>query len=62
MAADAYDAEKGWEELDIGAAGMTESPRSLGLKEGAAIAFFVQGEKGFWVDVPDLSELYPEDE
>lgn len=63
---DSYDLSKGWEELDIGGTGITETPRSLGLKDAAAIAFSFEGEEGmdegekFWVEMPDLEELYPE--
>lgn len=64
---DAYDLSKGWEELDIGGTGIAETPRSLGLKDAAAIAFAFEGEEAtdegerFWVEMPDLEELYPED-
>jgi hypothetical protein len=51
--------------MDIGGTGIAESPRSLGLKEGAAIAFSFSGEQGegteFWVEMPNLEELYPEE-
>jgi hypothetical protein len=66
---DQYDLTKGWEELDIGVTGITESPRSLALKEGAPIAFRFIGEEDtdkddekFWVEMPNLEDLYPEDE
>ncbi|PBP18768.1 hypothetical protein BUE80_DR010435 [Diplocarpon rosae] len=64
---DAFDLEKGWEELDLTSAGLKETPKSLGITDGAQIAFaFVgdeAGEKGqFKVEVPNVAELYPNEE
>ncbi|KAK2625401.1 hypothetical protein QTJ16_004713 [Diplocarpon rosae] len=64
---DAFDLEKGWEELDLTTAGLTDTPKSLGIKDGAQIAFAFAGrearEKGqFEVEVPNVAELYPNEE
>ena len=42
---DSYEPEKGWTELATNPGDIRESPRSLGLKDGALIAFaFIEGE------------------
>jgi hypothetical protein len=62
---------KGWTELDtIGGGGIKECPKSLGVKDGSAIAFaFVTGDDaeekdgdGFWVEFSNVDELYPEED
>jgi hypothetical protein len=66
---DQYDPSKGWDELDTRGAGIKESPKSLGLKDGSklAMAFVEDGEDKeakelFYVEYPDVEALYPEDE
>lgn len=66
---DPYEPSKGWDELDIRAGGIKETPKSLGLKDGSKIAFaFTDGEEDkaakelFYVEYPDLEALYPEEE
>jgi len=68
---DQYDMSKGWTELDTTAGGeIRESPKSLGVKDGSAIAFaFVTGDDaeervgdGFWVEFSNVDELYPEED
>jgi len=67
---DTYDPSKGWDELNTRGAGMKESPRSLGLKDGSQIAFaFVDEDKEdkeakdlFHVEYSDVNALYPDDE
>jgi hypothetical protein len=67
---DIYDPTKGWDELNTGAGGMTESPRSLNLKDGSQIAFgFVDEDEEdkeakdlFHVEYSDVNALYPDDE
>jgi hypothetical protein len=46
--ADVYEPSKGWTELDTNAGGLKESPKSLGLKDGAivAFAFLPEGDVG----------------
>ncbi|KAH6711286.1 hypothetical protein BKA61DRAFT_577746 [Leptodontidium sp. MPI-SDFR-AT-0119] len=65
---DNYDLEKGWDELAISAAGLKESPKSLGLKDSAMIAFaFTDSEHWtktgeFHVEFSNVDELYPDEE
>ncbi|CAL3972339.1 hypothetical protein PZA11_004519 [Diplocarpon coronariae] len=64
---DPFDLEKGWEELDLTTAGLKETPKSLGIADGAQIAFAFASEetreKGhFKVEVPNVAELYPDEE
>ena len=65
---DVYDIEKGWEELNIAGTGLKETPKSLGLKDGAQLAFaFAESEVWtktgtFHVEYSNLDELYPEEE
>lgn len=60
--------EKGWEELAVASAGLKESPKSLGLKDGDQIAFAFADEENwvekreFQVDFSNVDELYPEEE
>ncbi len=66
---DSYDPSKGWDELNTGSGIINESPKSLGLKDGAKIAFAFVGEEEedkeakelFHVEYPNLDELYPEE-
>ncbi|KAF8848288.1 hypothetical protein BDZ45DRAFT_681340 [Acephala macrosclerotiorum] len=61
---DQYDLSKGWTELDIGGH-ITETPASLRLKDGAQLAFAFKWDEDampeFYVESPDLSELYGDD-
>jgi hypothetical protein len=66
---DPYELSKGWDELDTRGGGMKETPRSLGLKDGSKIAFaFAENDEDkeakelFYVEVPDVDALYPEDD
>jgi hypothetical protein len=63
---DVYETDKGWNEIATDDSGIKESPRSLGLKDGAAIAFaFTDGEEDnveFKVEWSSYEEQYPEDE
>jgi len=65
---DTYDLEKGWDELALSAAGLKETPKSLGIKDGAMLAFAFAdeecwAEKGeFDVQFSNVDELYPEEE
>lgn len=65
---DVFDLEKGWEELNISGAGLKETPKSLGLKDGAQLAFaFAESEAWtktgeFYVEFSNVDELYPEEE
>ncbi|KAH7319438.1 hypothetical protein BKA65DRAFT_465368 [Rhexocercosporidium sp. MPI-PUGE-AT-0058] len=65
---DNYDMDKGWDELAVSAAGLKESPKSLGLKDGAMIAFaFADSEHWtnngeFHVEFSNVDELYPDEE
>jgi hypothetical protein len=66
---DAYDPSKGWDELNTGIGIISETPKNLGLKDGAKIAFAFLGEEEpgkegkelFHVEYPNLDELYPEE-
>jgi hypothetical protein len=40
---DIYDPEKGWRELQL--TGAEDSPKSMAMKDGAAVAFKFRGEK-----------------
>ena len=48
MPIDVYEPSKGWTELDTTSGGLKECPLSLGLKDGAIIAFaFLKEEEEF---------------
>jgi hypothetical protein len=60
------DLAEGWKEIDTTSAdGAKECPKALGLKDADALAFVVAestAEKpDFWVELPDVNALYPED-
>ncbi|KAL3425387.1 hypothetical protein PVAG01_02178 [Phlyctema vagabunda] len=59
---DAFEPSKGWAELTTGAEDNTETPKSLGLKEGSLLAFnFVEeGAKSKPVDFPVEWSSYEE--
>jgi hypothetical protein len=64
---DQHDVSKGWEELDTG--GLSQTPESLGLKDGGIVAFaFSSGGENrdakpeFVVEFSDEAALYPEEE
>ncbi|KAL2063624.1 hypothetical protein VTL71DRAFT_5429 [Oculimacula yallundae] len=65
---DEFDATKGWKELKLEGAGMVDSPKSLGWKDGTQVAFAFEREGGgkgkrvFDVQSPNVDELYPEEE
>jgi hypothetical protein len=64
---DIHDLNNGWTEFDTSSVkvGIKESPKSLGLKDGAQIAFAFVGddeEVAFHVEFSNVDELYPEDE
>ncbi|CZT03022.1 uncharacterized protein RAG0_09918 [Rhynchosporium agropyri] len=65
---DEFDPTKGWQEVKLEGAGMNDSPKSLGWKDGIAVAFAFEGEEGwrerkeFDVQAPNVDELYPEEE
>ena len=65
---DVYDLTKGWTEMDTGRGGIMESPKSLELKDGGAIAFaFIEGEGAestvdFAVEFSSYDDNYPEGE
>lgn len=43
---DRFDVKKGWNELDAGNRDITQSPKSLGLKDGDMVAFTFMGGEG----------------
>ncbi len=64
---DVYDLGKGWEELSTRTEGIRETPRSLGLKDAAQIAFaFADSEDftadDFYVEFSNVDELYPDED
>ena len=64
---DMYDPGKGWTEFDTSSVGggIKKSPKSLGLKDGAQIAFAFVGddeEVVFHVEYSNIDEMYPEDD
>jgi hypothetical protein len=52
---DVYDPRKGWTELDVTSGGLKECPKTLGLKDGAIIAFaFLEKDEEFGEPVFDV--------
>lgn len=71
---DPYDSTRGWQEIDFSGGALKESPKGLGIKDGAAIAYrfadieddnedMEEDEKGekFEVVWPSYEDTYPEE-
>jgi len=75
MLKDRFDVKKGWDEIETGG-NITQSPKSLGLRDGDMVAFAFLGREGkgkekekemqlgespFWVEFSSYDDNYAEE-